>query len=181
MPVSPMLARSIGVCATAVGLLAVMAAGIWPGAWGYLTGQEDRAAYEQRFQAGEFVAAESLRAAQFLRERAAPGDSLFIWGFRPEVYYLSGLNPASRFIFHFPLVADWYPAAWREETVAGLWAAMPPYALVLEADYMPWVTGRDEDSHTLLQDYTELNNWLMFNYERETQIGSFLIWRRKPR
>jgi hypothetical protein len=85
-----------------------------------------------------------------------------------------------RFIFQFPLVGDWYPAAWKQETVEQLWAALPPYALVLEGDFMPWVTGKDADSHTLLQDYTELNNWLMFNYERETQIGNFLVWRRKP-
>ncbi|MBC6934876.1 MAG: hypothetical protein DWB42_03465 [Chloroflexi bacterium] len=164
----------------ALGLLAVLAAGIWPNAWPYLTGQESRERYYSRFQGGEFVADESLQMADFLRERVAPGDSLFIWGFRPEVYYLSGLNPAVRFIFQFPLVGDWYPAAWKQETVEQLWAALPPYVLVLEGDFMPWVTGRDADSHTLLQDYTELNNWLIFNYERETQIGSFLVWRRKP-
>jgi hypothetical protein len=104
---------------------------------------------------------------------------LFIWGFRPEVYFLSGLNPASRFIFQFPLVGAWYPTEWKEETVDILWAAMPPYVLVAQVDYMPWVTGRDEDSNTLLQEYTEMNNWLIANYERETQIGNFFVWRRK--
>lgn len=164
---------------TMFALLALLAGGIWPKAWAYLTGQEDQTAYFSRFQAGEFVADESLRVANLLRERVVPGDSLFIWGFRPEVYYLSRLNPATRFIFQFPLAADWYPTAWRQETVDTLWAAMPPYALVLQVDYMPWVTGRHEDSNTLLQEYTELNNWLVYNYERDTQIGNFFIWRRK--
>jgi hypothetical protein len=41
------------------------------------------------------------------------------------------------------------------------------------------VTGRDADSNTLLQEYPELNNWLMFNYEREMQIGNFFVWRRR--
>jgi hypothetical protein len=165
---------------TALAFLGIIILNIWPKAWPYLTGQETQVEYYRKFQAGEFIADESLLVADFLRERVAPGDSLFIWGFRPEVYYLSRLNPAVRFIFQFPLVAEWYPAAWREETVDLLWAALPPYVLVLQVDYMPWVTGRNEDSHTLLQEYTELNNWLIFNYERERQIGNFLIWRRKP-
>ncbi|MBI5671027.1 MAG: glycosyltransferase family 39 protein [Chloroflexi bacterium] len=177
---SPQTVPSIASAAATLGLLAVLVAGIWPKFWPYLTGQEDRLAYYRRFQAGEFVADESLRVADYLRQRTTPGDSLFIWGFRPEVYYLSGLNPATRFIFQFPLVADWYPAAWRQETVDTLWAALPPYVLVLQVDYMPWVTGRHEDSNTLLQEFTELNNWLMFNYERDTQIGNFFVWRRKP-
>jgi len=29
------------------------------------------------------------------------------------------------------------------------------------------------------QDYTELNNWLIANYERETTIGDFILWRRR--
>ena len=161
------------------GLLLILAAGIWPVSWRYLTGQEDQVAYYGRFEAGEFVADESLEVVNLLRERVAPGDSLYIWGFRPEVYYLSGLNPATRFIFQFPLVGSWYPPQWRQENVDTLWAALPPYVLVLQVDYMPWVTGSNQDSNTLLQEYTELNNWLVFNYERDTQIGNFFVWRRK--
>jgi 4-amino-4-deoxy-L-arabinose transferase-like glycosyltransferase len=163
----------------ALGLLAVLLTGLWPKAWPYLTGREDQVAYFSHFQAGEFVADESLKVAQYLRARVAKGDSLFIWGFRPEVYYLSGLNPGARFIFQFPLVGSWYPQTWRQETVDTLWASMPPYALVLQVDYMPWVTGSHDDSNTLLQSYTDLNNWLIANYERETQIGNFFIWKRK--
>jgi hypothetical protein len=162
----------------AVGLLLILAVVIWSRALPYLIGAEDQVTYFSHFQAGEFVADESLRVAAFLRQRVAPGDSLFIWGFRPEVYYLSQLNPAVRFIFQFPLVANWYPVEWRQETVDVLWAALPPYVLVLQVDYMPWVTGSHDDSHTLLQRYEALNDWLIYNYEREAQIGNFLIWRR---
>lgn len=158
--------------------LALLGTATWSRNWLYLSGREDQLTYHSRFQAGEFIAGESLMVAEYLRERVAPGDSLYIFGFRPEVYYLSQLNPATRFIFQFPLVADWYPAAWREENVEILWAALPPYVLVLQIDYMPWVTGSDEDSITLLQEYNELRDWLAFNYERDAQIGNFFIWRR---
>ena len=160
-------------------MLAILIISVWSRALPYLTGQEDQIAYYHHFQAGEFVADESQLMANFLRERVSPGDSLYIWGFRPEVYYLSRLNPPTRFIFQFPLVAEWYPQEWREENVEILWAAVPPYELVLQVDYMPWVTGSHEDSNTLLQAYDELNDWLIYNYERETMIGNFIIWRRK--
>ncbi len=163
----------------AIAFLLILSIGIWPTTWKYLTRQEDQVTYFGRFVAGEFVADESLKVAQLLRERVAQGDSLYIWGFRPEVYYLSGLNPATRFIFQFPLVGSWYPQDWRKENVDTLWAALPPYVLVLQVDYMPWVTGSHEDSNSLLQEYTDLNNWLVFNYERDTQIGNFFVWRRK--
>jgi hypothetical protein len=160
-------------------LLASMAVNTWGRAWPYLSGQIDQRAYYAGFQAGEFIASESLEVADYLRGRVAPGDTLTIWGFRPEIYYLSGLNPATRFIFQFPLVGAWYPLEWQQEHVDGLWAAMPPYAIVAQVDYMPWVTGSDDDSNTLLQRYTELNNWLIANYERDAQIGNLFVWRRK--
>ena len=152
---------------------------VWRPALPYLSGQEDQLAYFDRFQGGEFNAGESQRAADFLRAHNVPGDSLYVWGFRPELYYLTDLNPPTRFIFQFPLVADWYPADWRQENVDVLWAALPPYVAVLQTDYMPWVTGSHEDSNTLLQEYEELNDWLIYNYERDVQIGNFLFWRRK--
>ncbi|MBE2184402.1 MAG: glycosyltransferase family 39 protein [Anaerolineae bacterium] len=165
--------------ASGIGLVAALGLVIWGGAFPYLSGAQDRLAYAQTFQAGEFIARESEEAAAYLRERVLPTDSLFIWGFRPEIYYLSELYPATRFIFNFPLVAPWYPEAWREENVDFLWAALPPYVIVAQADYMPWVTGTHEDSNTLLQSYEELNDWLIYNYEPEAQIGNLFLWRRK--
>src|SRR5690606_22757160 len=92
-----------------VGLLGILMAGIWSQTLPFITGQQTQAEYFAAFQGGEFNAEESLLVAEFLRQRVAPGDSLYIWGFRPEIYFLSDLYPATRFIFQFPLVGDWYP------------------------------------------------------------------------
>ena len=161
-----------------IALLSIPALTTWGRSWQYLTNQETQVAYWDMFQANDLKPEESLAMATFLRERVQAGDTLFIWGFRPEVYFMADLIPATRYQAHFPLVAPWYPIGWQQDNVDILWAAMPPYTLVLEDDYMPWVTDFDADSHTLLQDYTELNNWLIANYERDGQIGDFIIWRR---
>ncbi len=163
---------------SAVGLLLILANSTWARAWPYITGQESRVEYFARFQANDVKPGQSLQVVHYLQERVAPTDTLYIWGFRPEVYYMGNWRPATRFQAQFPLVADWYPEAWRQENVDQLWAAMPPYVLLLQADYMPWVTGRSEDSNTLSLEYTHFINFVMANYERETKLGDFYLWRR---
>lgn len=174
--------RIVGRVAVMAGLvipLGILADSTWRPALPYITGQIDTPTYYSQFQANDLKPEQSWQVVNYLEQHVAPGDTLFIWGFRPEVYYMGGWRPATRFQAHFPLVAPWYPQAWRDENVAILWAAMPPYALVLEDDYMPWVTDRHEDSHQLLQEYTELNNWYIANYERVGKIGDFILWRRR--
>lgn len=164
---------------TLAAMLFIQATTIWLPNLDYLTGQQDQLAYYDGFRGGEYVAGESQRVVDYLRQHTTPGESLYIYGFRAEVYYLAQLRPANRFIFQFPLVAVGYPPAWQVENVAALWAQPPPYVLILQGDFMPWVTGRDADSNMLLHEDTELINWLIYNYERVEQIGNFLIWRQK--
>ncbi len=172
-------AETVALWAVGVLLVGLMISNIWLPAWPYLTGQQPQAEYYARFQAGSFTADESLMVVNYLRERVAAGDTLYIWGYGTDLYYLSRLRPATRFIFHIPLATDWVPEGWRQENVDILWAAMPPYVIVKQGDYMPGITGSHKDSHELLQEYTELNNWLMHNYEPDAEFPHFLIWRRK--
>jgi hypothetical protein len=122
-------------------LLAHLVANLWLPALPYLAGQESREAYYSRFRGGEFVADESLAVANYLRERVAPGDSLYIWGFRPEIYYLASLRPATRFISQFPLVVEGYPVAWGAENVDLLLGAQRPVVRVLESGVIGWGGG----------------------------------------
>ncbi|MCU0499340.1 MAG: glycosyltransferase family 39 protein [Anaerolineae bacterium] len=148
-------------------------------AFPYLTGQISQVDYFRQFQGNDLKPWESLQVVRFLNRRTTPGDTLYVWGFRPEIYFLSGLRPATRFQAQFMLVGEYYPPEWKQENVDLLWAAMPPYVLVLQADYMPWVTGSNDDSATLLTYYKPLEDWLIANYERGQTIGDFLIWKRK--
>ncbi len=159
---------------------AVLAYNTWLPALSYLSGRQTLQDYYAQFQANDLKPQQSLAVVEWLRGRLVTGDTLYVWGFRPEVAFMGGWRPPTRWQAHFPLVAPWYPREWQQQNVDLLWAAMPPYALVLTDDYMPWVTGRSADSHMILQDYVELNNWLMANYDRVHTIGDFIIWQRKP-
>jgi 4-amino-4-deoxy-L-arabinose transferase-like glycosyltransferase len=169
------------------GLLLILLKDTWIGAYPLLSGAQDLETYYEdqkyRFQGNDFKPWESVRLVRYLERRTQPGDSLFVFGFRPEIYYLSGLRPATRFQAQFPLVADWWPPEWRQKAVDDLWASLPPYVLILQADYMDWVTGKkDQDSATLMahdERLQDLEDWLIFNYQEVRVIGDFRIWERK--
>jgi hypothetical protein len=46
---------------------------------------------------------DSRAAAAFVRERAHPGDTLFVWGYRPEIYTYSRLPAATMYLDSQPL------------------------------------------------------------------------------
>jgi hypothetical protein len=46
---------------------------------------------------------DSRAAARLVARRSQPGDTLFVWGFRPELYIYTGLPAASRFLDSQPL------------------------------------------------------------------------------
>lgn len=158
----------------------ILAKDTWVRAWPYFTGDIGPRAYARHFQAGDIQASESLRMAQWLQERYPAGETIFIWGFRPEIAFMAGLTPATRFQNHFPLVGNRYPDGWKQENVDTLWQVLPPVVIVIRADYMSWVTGVEDDSNTILaNDYPALRDWLIYNYDRGEELGNFLIWTRK--
>jgi len=173
------LAR-VAMAAAALLLGFMLAKDTWARAWPYFTGQVGPRVYARQFQAGDIKGDESLRMAQWLQERYPVGETIYIWGFRPEIAFMAGLEPATRFQMHFPLVGNRYPNGWKQENVDTLWQVLPPVVIVMRADYMPWVTGLDDDSNTILaNDYQALRDWLIYNYDRGEELGNFLIWTRK--
>lgn len=167
--------------AVALALFAgILAKDTWVRAWPYLTGAESQHTYFRHFQAGDLNAADSLFMAEWLQARTVTGESVYIWGFRPEIAFMAGLRPATRFQAQFPLVGERYPQVWKQENVDALWAAMPEYVIIMRADNMPWVTGSLKDSNQLVaEDYQHLRDWLIENYERGPELGNFLTWRHK--
>ncbi|HLY16869.1 MAG TPA: hypothetical protein VKR61_06570 [Bryobacteraceae bacterium] len=113
---------------------------------------------------------DSRLAAQLARQWSAPGDTLFVWGFRPELYVYTKLPAATRFLDSQPLTgvpADRHltesrpvetesTRAHRAELVRtqptlivdGLGPLNPRLAIEGYADLRPWLAGYREVGRT---------------------------------
>ncbi len=68
------------------------------------------------------------RVAEFLRERLAPNELAFIWGFEPMIYDMAERRPATRFIYDVPQRVAWYKDQARTALMADL-DRTPPKAI----------------------------------------------------
>lgn len=147
--------------------------------------REERMAAAAARQLPDPVAAASNTDVEALR-RDAKGDYLFVWGYRPEIYYWSGLRPASRYLSTQPLTGvsadihyfgnnyehlldDRKTAPAREELAGELRATQPAY-IIDELGFF--------NSHLSIKNYSELSE-IMKGYDYRGATGRFLIYRRK--
>lgn len=113
---------------------------------------------------------DSQEAAGRLRSRANSGDTLFVWGFRPDIFIYSRLPAASRFLESQPIsgvladrhlfsatsVAPEFTAPNRAELIAshptwivdGLGIYNPPLALANQPYLAEWLSGYHEVDRT---------------------------------
>ncbi len=109
-------------------------------------------------------------AAARLRAEAKPGDTLLVWGYRPEINVLAVLPPATRFLDSQPLtgvIADRHLASahvtfpelaaanraaltWTQPTwiLDGLGPLNPHLAITAYPDLGPWLSGYERVAET---------------------------------
>jgi hypothetical protein len=121
----------------------------------------------------------SRAAAAFVKERARPGDTLFVWGYRPEIYSYSGLPAATMYLDSQPLTgvpADRHLT--RSEPVETeqaerrrreLTASRPTFVLDGLAPYNPRLA---------IGAYPELRVWLA-GYDEIGRVGQSVVYRRR--
>ncbi len=121
---------------------------------------------------------DSRSAAQFTRSLAKPGDTLFIWGYRPEIYAYTGLPaatmyldcqpltgvPADRHLTHSEPVETDAPGQRR----AMLAQSKPTFVLDGLGLYNPALA---------ITNYPDLHNWLS-HYHEVCRIGQTVIYQR---
>lgn len=175
---SPKAARAL----SAAGLLLVLALSAqaywqalnWP--LRYLAGGMSCAAFTQRYDRyGDFSLLADKQVAAFIRERTAPDDTIFIWGFEPLIYCYADRRPASRFIYTVPLVTAWSPPEWRRELMRDLERNRPRAIIVTHRDPLPWMTGRYDDSAAQLAGFPALEQLLATDYQEVGRIEDFAI------
>jgi 4-amino-4-deoxy-L-arabinose transferase-like glycosyltransferase len=133
------------------------------------------------------IGLEEIRASgPRLRPAQGPSDYLFVWGYRPEIYYWSGLLPASRYLSTQPLtgvpadvhyvngerrslLSEEQTAAARAQLIRDLEQTRPKYII-------------DElgmfNAELTIESYPELREF-MKSYKSIAATAQFMIYRRR--
>jgi hypothetical protein len=128
---------------------------------------------------GDVDAGSNRRAAEWLVANTPADARLFIWGFEPAIYPLSGRRPASRYIYNVPQRTEWAQAESRRILIQELTAALPAAIIVVHRDSLPWVTGSPLDSAAVLTTFPELQRMLRQDYRQARRIGDLQILLRR--
>jgi 4-amino-4-deoxy-L-arabinose transferase-like glycosyltransferase len=127
---------------------------------------------------GDWILAEQMEVADYLRQHTARSDRVVVWGVDPLVNFLARRQTVSRFIYNHPLVAVWAWPGYRAELMRALEADTPDVFVTEHDDATPWVMGHDLDSYQSLKEFPELCEFVVANYGLATRIGRFDILRR---
>ena len=120
---------------------------------------------------------DSREAARIVRGLARPGDTLFVWGFRPDLWVYTGLAAATRFLDSQPLTgvpADRHltqsgavPAEFTRANREELARSRPTFVM----------DGLSRYNATLAMDrYAELRPWLA-HYQEAARTRGIVIYR----
>jgi hypothetical protein len=137
-----------------------------------LTGLESAEEHYAKYEFRNYIAADQIKAARFLKEHTAPDDQVFVWGVDATVSFLSGRANPTRFVFNMPLSMESpFRAEYRDETIRKLNAAPPAFIVVGS----PW----EWEKETALAKFPELEAFLKQGYALETSIGNLDLYRRR--
>jgi hypothetical protein len=123
---------------------------------------------------------DSRTAAATVNRLSKPGDTLFIWGYRPEIYTYTGLPAATKYLDSQPLTG--VPAD-RHLTQSEPVEIEAPRLRRLELAHSQPTFILDGlglyNPHLSIGAYPELHNW-MADYREVARAGLTVIYRRQP-
>jgi len=122
---------------------------------------------------------DSREAARLIGEQARPGDTLFVWGYRPDLYIYTRLPAATRFLESQPLsgvLADRHLFA--TDSVAPEWARRNREELVRSRPSFIVDGLGNYNPRLAIEKYADLQPWLA-QYERLSGTPFCVIYRRR--
>jgi len=119
------------------------------------------------------------RVAASVAARTREGDRIFVWGFEPLLYELSGRRPASRYIYNAAQRAPWSLREARPELMEELRRDPPAAILVERGDVHPGTAGTEADSTQTLERFEALRAFLAEGYVASGAVDRFTIHLRK--
>jgi hypothetical protein len=180
--------RAVAVAVVVVGGLVLLCPRItdglaeWPDLVRYVIQPSYRTAYYDRFgtyDAPGYSFRASEEVSDYIRARTRPGDTIFVWGYDPNVYVMTGRDSASRFLSFLPLMPPFAPERWRQEFVHDLEVKRAAYVLVQRGENIRWVTGRSDDTAAWVQQFTAFNDLLARDYVFDRRIEDYFIYRHR--
>ena len=134
------------------------------------------------YKVADYDLGDNRDAAIELANRVPEGQTVFVWGFEPGIYWMSERRPASRFIYDVPQRAEWERDRARAMLMQELQANAPAAILVQHGDRFGKVTGDNLDSAEALYRFPELDLYLDQNFAPAGEIGDkFDLYLRRPR
>jgi hypothetical protein len=120
---------------------------------------------------------DSRAVAEFVRSQANAGDTLFVWGYRPEIYVYTGMPAATRFLDSQPLTGvpadrhltqsepvETVESARRREELS---QSRPTFVL----DALGLLNPR-----LAIENYGELRGWIS-RYRESGRVGNCIVYR----
>jgi len=125
----------------------------------------------------DFSIREDYHLSQYLKAHTQEEEKIFIWGWESLVYFLSEREPASRYIFIYPLIQN--DLDMRRDAQKTLWEELheknPRYFVVTKKDQ----NLIDEiGSERRLAFFPEIEELLKCKYVKEKETERFIIYRR---
>ena len=121
----------------------------------------------------------TLRAITFIESNTSIGDKIYVWGFDPLIYYLSGRDCVSRFIYNFPLYWKENNKEFQDEFLGELAKEKPKLILVSQRDPLFFISGYKEDSKSMLKKFDNFKAFIENNYVFKTQLDDFYFYESK--
>jgi hypothetical protein len=120
----------------------------------------------------DYIFAETIRAL-------TPQDQkpkVYIWGFRPAIYFCLGVIGPSRFPYNLPLRAHWSPPEWLERLETEVMADPPDFLLIGRSDNFQWVVGDWRPSSEVMPPWLEKD--LRENFRFVRADSHLALWQR---
>lgn len=141
---------------------------------------EDREAFYIGYLSRHYLSHVSgvMRVTRYLRTNSVSSDGLFIWGTYPQIYFLTGSRPPTRFVSNLALVSPWAPPAWRDELMRDLEKSRPRFLVVARDDEIPALTYTTWDSEKYLEAFADLAIFISDYYRPAFALRDFLVYQR---
>ena len=144
----------------------------------YIRATDNHAAYYAKLTRGNYPLADTRATVNYITQRSEPNDELFVWAFSPDIYFGTGLDHASRFLFNTPLLSEACNPVWKDELLASLVVRQPRFFVTATDDGLPLILGETYSSDERMRDIPGLVAWVELHYAESARFGKFIVYER---